>query len=527
MISSPTDLRDCVRSLQIVQDTLRDSRLGELNLAGENWWMLLRSDFFRPFTARRSTIYRKHFRTVSHTDPGTKLTAVLVPKAARPWHGQSLEPEVCLLTRHRRLLQPSAEGRQWAHFGFLRDHNEVVSGKLFNRIADAWLHETGRRTSALKLCPWEADADRHEFWKDAVWVCGSEPDHSEALWDASEEAVFRQAFAAVIALCEERSLPYFGDVESALLRIRRCLRLGKQWEIVFRHYRPKFLALSSFHTEDRQPVMLAAKRCRIPVCDIEHGFMGEYSPYARLDGVPEAAVDWFPAAFWCWGAPSATFLRSSLGKWGERRSVVGAWGSPWHTFVRQQPMLRYRRWLKGALFRSRHNHYVRRLLIVHQPDLQAQGEYPQLLPEHVWEVMAREGDDTLWMLRLHPRSRHLSAEYTAAFQERCIKNFEITDSSALPLEALRPIVDGVLTSFSTIALEFSTAGIPFYVIDDFGVATLADFIEPPFSFAANTLGRLNDALGQSSPRERPSETYYSRIREGSNLIKQVENQMKA
>ncbi|MFP4542584.1 MAG: hypothetical protein ACLFR7_13235, partial [Opitutales bacterium] len=237
------DLRDCFEAIAQVQNDLRDNCLSELNLAGENWWMLLRHDFTRPFTTRRSAVYRRHFRTVSHTDP----TAMAVSRRAHPapWHARRLGQNGLASAREDLLEAAQAGARPWAHYGLFRDHNEWVDGRLFNRIADAWIDALGLHDELLKLCPFDAPAPRHAFWLDPLWLVEApEARSSSAELEPGQTRRFLKAHDRLSTYCRERSIPFFSDRETVLHRIAGCLAQAGHWEALLALARPRFLALS-------------------------------------------------------------------------------------------------------------------------------------------------------------------------------------------------------------------------------------------------------------------------------------------
>jgi hypothetical protein len=500
------NLKDCYGIITELQGPEHSELLEAFVLGGINWWMFFREELTRNFTAYRSLVYRRLFQNRSHDNPLAVPSARSL--AVHELVVERLTAQVSIVGEQPLFAgidRESAPCRPWMLYNLYRDHNTYVESKAFSRVADGWLRALDMEACSWKCCPLEQAALGCSYWKAPFFISIDMPRAQASVrWEG--EDTFMRVFSEICSRVAAAGWVLLTDRVSFLSRVRSCLHASVAWEQVFRHFGTRYLALSSFFTEDRFALLIAAKRCGVQTIDIQHGWMGPYSAYAQLGGIPQAAAGFLPEIFWTWGETSAAELQQSLGKYYGRRSSVVIGGSATRdpSFAEDGSAVDCD---AGMQLLDQVKESACGVLVVHQPDLQVQGDTPCLLPEHVWQVMAQCGPDFCWLLRLHPRSRHLERLFANQFRRRGIARWEVHFSSRLPVNRLLPFIDKVATSFSTLGPELNDHGIPFLVIDEFG-AQMMKSIHPPLAYLATTQQTFRAAL-QESYRFTPSESRFA------------------
>lgn len=478
-----------------------DWRIGDVNV-----WLPARDLFIRPFFEHRLQTYRAVLRATSHTDP---LSWELLrhhhlafdPAVSYEHHALG---DLALFNKHG----DTYGGRYGkpvdvlVHHAFT-DYGEEVAGQAFNRVNDGVVELAPDRDRVVKLMRANATAPLlpyynpthfyHEIdqpWRDPLPTSGSD---EEALLGRVRE---------MVAWARAQGIPYAFEPRAFLARLRTMLWRAANFQRVLRYFEPRSVFLSSYSNIERMAMIVACWREGVPAVDVEHGYMGPYSPYGRLGFVPTEGVAVLPRWFWCWGEETRAFLERSLGPGGQpHQPVVG--GSTWHR-------ARDRLVAQGVLEEERPSQlpetYVGRLRdarrVVYfcwQPDMLVHDDPPALLPAQFLEAAAAADDDVLFCIRLHPRSHHLIDRFEALLHRHGVTNWEIENSTRFPLLDVLPLTDLLLTSYSTVAFEANALGIPVALVDEFGADMMRDYVDRGVFDAATDAGALLEAFKNLEP----------------------------
>lgn len=456
--------------------------VADLRLADTNVWLPARDLFVRPFFEYRLRTYKAVLRATSHTDP---LSWELLRD-----RDLAFSPDVDY--RHRDLGDLVLFNKHGAAYGerhdrpvdvlvyhAFTDYGEEVAGRAFNRVNDGVVELAPDRDRVVKLMRAGATAPLLPYhnpthfyveldrrWRDPAPVAGS------------DEETLMARVAEMVAWARDEGIPHVFEPRGFLERLRTLLWRAGCFQEVLRYFAPRSVFLSSYSNIERMAMIVACWREGVPAVDVEHGFMGPYSPYGRLGFVPPEGVRVLPRWFWCWGEENRAFVERSLGPGTPHGAVVG--GSTWHR-------ARQRLVTGGVLEEERPAllpaGYVQRLRAARrvvyfcwQPDMLVHDDPPSLLPPHFLDAAAASGDDVLFCIRLHPRSHHLIARFAALLARHGVRNWEIECSTRYPLLDILPLTDVLLTSYSTVAFEANELGIPVVLVDAFGADMMRDYV---------------------------------------------------
>lgn len=461
------NLKDVYDGIAAVEDAFD---VEELTLDGINVWLPLRDIFIRPFYDHRLLTYRELLGTDSHVDPmdaGTAMPTVHpddVQVTIRPLGGLSLLDTVGTeLTVEPDLL----------FFHAFTDYGDVVGGGCFNRIADSLLEAYGRPDRCLKLVRATPSSLRARFAHPA-WQYLEQGGPLQVREPLPGEDALCRHLDAIVDFARGRGFATVYHPMALLNRLRTMVWRSRQFAGLLEHLSPGAVVLSSFSNIERMAMIVAARRVGIPSVDVEHGFMGFLSPYGRLGCVPATGWDVLPDWFWVWGHESARLLELSLGEAAAvHRPVLG--GSPEH--VRRR-LLGIDEHVEVALdegLRTRVAAAPRTALFCWQPDMLVHEREARLLPSALEDAIVAD-PETLWLVRLHPRSRHLVPVVEDHLDRLGARNVELRLSTSEPLSALLGAADVVLTSYSTVAFEANERRLPVVLIDEVGVGMMEDYV---------------------------------------------------
>lgn len=450
----------------------------ELELQGVNLWVMLRDVFVRPFSDHRIRAYQRLTGTPSHVDPLTAGPALPRPDADELAVDARSFGDVAVVRTQRSAPPLEAARGGILQFHAFRDYSDIRPDGCFDRIADGFAETIDGEVPVLSVITATSASLATRFARPPLQVLprGSELAPPVAGEDELLDRVRELVHAAREAGHHAEDRPAF-----LLDRVRTLLHRADQFGHLLDVAEPAAVQIASFSNADRMAAVIAAHRRGLPALDVEHGYMGELSAYGRLGFVPTTGVTSVPSHFWCWGRESARLLERSLGAaTAAHRPVVG--GAPSYSPTDREP--RDPRPLPDELA-GRVAAADRVALFGWQPDMLVHDEVPSLLPEVLREAVARAGTDVLFLLRLHPRSRHLVPLVERELRRIGAANVEVAGSTHADLDALFAVTDVLLTSYSTVAFEANRARIPVVLTDRIGHLMMADYVERGLFHAAH------------------------------------------
>jgi hypothetical protein len=455
----------------------------ELELQGVNLWVMLRDVFVRPFSDHRIRAYQRLTGTPSHVDPLTAGPALPRPDAGDLAVDVHSFGDLALL-RTQRGTPPLEAGRGGiVQFHAFRDYSDVRPDGCFDRIADGFAETIDGEVPLLSVITATSASLATRFARPPLQLLPRGGDTAPPV--AGEDALLDRVHHLVHAA---RAAGHQAEDRPAFLRdrLRTLLHRADQFGRLLDVAEPAAVQIASFSNGDRMAAVIAAHRRGIPALDVEHGYMGELSAYGRLGFVPPTGVTSVPSHFWCWGRESARLLERSLGPaTAAHRPVVG--GAPSYSPTDRAP--RTPRPLDDELA-DRVSAADRVALFGWQPDMLVHDDVPDLLPEALREAVVRAGTDVLFLLRLHPRSRHLVPLVERELRRLGATNVEVAGATHADLDALFAVTDVLLTSYSTVAFEANRARIPVVLTDRIGHLMMGDYVERGLFHAAHDAEEL-------------------------------------
>ncbi|MGJ3241975.1 MAG: hypothetical protein ACFE0O_03310 [Opitutales bacterium] len=456
--------------------------VNELVLDGENVWLPVRDLLIRPFFEHRLRTYRSVLREGSHSDPMSwelQNRSILDLRNPPRFRHHAIDDAV-LFNRHGQPYPEKTYGQpvDILIFHSFTDYGEYVERRIFNRVSDGIreIYPAGDRV--VKLLRSNASAPLLPYFHPTHFYyerngAGVLPEPVEG------EAPLLDRLRRIVAWCGDHGIPTIYLETSFLNRLRTLFRRARRFQAFLDYFQPRAVFLSSYSNIERTAMTLAGWRSGIPVVDVEHGYMGPYSPYGALGIVPPEGYRLLPRWFWVWGRENLDFFKRSLpAGCTAHRPVIG--GSTWH-FARQKliaenhlttdVLLGLPEALKARLSAAR-----RTVLFCWQPDMLVHETEPHLLPPAFLQGAARCPEDILFAVRLHPRSHHLIPAFERLLKEAGLANWEIEETTRVPLPELLPRTDLLLTSYSTVAFEANALKIPVALVDAFGCRMMAHYL---------------------------------------------------
>ncbi|MBA2317855.1 MAG: hypothetical protein H0V93_08765 [Euzebyales bacterium] len=478
-----TNLADVAANLAEVEQSFDPN---EFRLQDADLWLVVRDIFLQPFNVRLGRCYRQLLGHPTHTDPfdlqQVKQESPPLQRLAH-YRFQSVTSGALFNTAGIDYATFSS-GTDALVYGRFTDYHERVRGKAFNRIDDgvALLAPQGARV--VKLMRSSVNGHLLSYHSPSHFLA----DLPAAPPPVNGEHELLNRVDAMVDWARRQGVEHVYHRTFTRDRVRSLMWRAHTFGDVLDVLRPQAIFSASTVTLERQAVVLAGRRRKLPVVDVEHGFyspLGQYGRFGYLgrEGSPSVA-NWF----WTWGDEQHRFLtQESIPSEAPHKVLVG--GNPWG---RAQQRLRDEGLLDDPEYvdtpsglRTRASRARRSILFCWQPDMVAHEETPQLLPRHVVDAARAAGSSTLFAVRMHPRSRHLVPAVEKLLSEADVSNFEVEEATSLPLSVLLPIIDILVTSYSTVAFEANQIGIPVLICDPVGAAMMRHYLREGYFMATN------------------------------------------
>jgi hypothetical protein len=455
----------------------------ELELEGVNLWVALRDVFVRPFSDHRVQAYQRLTGTPSHVDPLTAGPSL--PRLGRGEVDVHVEPcgDVAVLRTQRGTPPLDAVRGGILQFHAFRDYSEIRPEGCYDRITDAFADTVAGAVPVVSVVSATPASLATRFARPPWQMLPRGSDQPPAV--PGEEDLLRRV-GELIRAAHAAGHAAEDRPEFLRQRLRGLMHRADQFGRLIDLVEPAAVQVASYSNADRMAAVIAAQRRGLPAVDVEHGYMGELSAYGRLGFLPETGVSSVPSHFWCWGRESERLLHRSLGTaTAAHRPVVG--GAPaYHQrddaphVVRPLPV--------DLTARVAAAHRV--ALLGWQPDMLVHDEEPDLIPAVLREALVRGRPEVLFLLRLHPRSRHLVPLVERELERIGARNVEVHGATHEDLAALLQVTDVLLTSYSTVAFEANRERIPVVLTDAIGHHMMADYIERGLFHAAHDAAGL-------------------------------------
>lgn len=489
------NLDDVYRAIAHAESVI-DAR--EVRLDGENVWLPARDVFIRPFFEHRERVYRERLRAQSHTDPFDWSQAprdlLDMPTEWRMSHGVDLGGVHLFNTHGHDYDRDSCDVLLFHQY---TDYGEIVDRRIFNRVNDGLVELVPDDLRVAKVLKANATAPLMPYFFPTHMFVEHEADQHPP--SVSGEDDFTRLMRSVEAEAARNGDPHLYREAQMLHRLRLMFWRVDRFRRMLGVLQPRVVFLSSYSNIEREAMIVACWREGIRVVDVEHGFMGPFSPYGRLGFVDgDAPNRLLPSHFWTWGPVSRDFVRGSLGG-GTRHHDVLVGGSTWHQarrsltdrdVVDEQVDAAPPSALAELTQRFRHV-----VLFCWQPDMLVHNDDGRLLPPDYLAGLA-QAEDVLLLMRLHPRSHHLRPDAEREIRRAGVRDYEVELSTTTPLPALLPLATALATSYSTVAFEANALGIPVQVVDHIGSLMMADHLDTPGFALTRTPDEVADAMAR-------------------------------
>ena len=269
------------------------------------------------------------------------------------------------------------------------------------------------------------------------------------------------------------------------------LYLTKQYENfyfnVLSTLKPRRLFLVCYYYLQAMALISACKKLNIQTIDVQHGKQGKYhGMYTHWTKIPPDGYELLPDYFWSWGQES----KENIKKWhpkncNHHKPIIG--GNCWLA-----------NWINGEGYKLNlevdhfiselKNHYSKLILVT----LQTFQEVTDMIPTFLAKAMSESSNDWIWLMRLHPLQRSRIEEIRDYLKQYGIKNFEIEQSTSLPLYALLKHSHYHVTCWSSVCYEALLFGVPTTIIHPTGLELYQQYInEKKFSYAETATELLN------------------------------------
>jgi hypothetical protein len=267
---------------------------------------------------------------------------------------------------------------------------------------------------------------------------------------------------------------------------------------------PEAVFFACYYEPIAMALVGACKEMGIVTVDIQHGKQGKYhGMYTHWTKIPEEGYELLPDFFWCWGEES----KHNIENWypagcSHHKIIVGGnlWLAKWvHGYGDGLEISReaeaYCRILNGA----------DKVILV---TLQPLDDMSETVPLHVLKSMSSSPREWHWLIRLHPQQMAQKEQVRKYILQHGASNFEIDQSSSLPLYTLLKMANHHITCWSSVCYEALAFDVPTTIVHPSGLAFYGEYIKQGlFTYADDDVSLLRaienkqerDGLRESVP----------------------------
>ncbi len=522
---------DTLQAYQTVAAIEADYPVENLQLGGLCWWPVLRFLVYARVAEYRHKAYSAVVGTESHSRVQANGQTDGSERSPQPkFQSHSIEAAEIIESDPEKPRWADAKKTDFLLFSLAVDYRQRREQGLYDQYLDPLIDHYGKDYSFEKLTVFDIPALGEGTHYPSFWL-----NHHLSRHEFYRHWPNQDAFLAQVddlnQWLSERKIDLSYAPLSLLFRIKTILLKTERFIPILQHLSPRAAFFQSYVNIEKQPLVLACKALGIQTVEIQHGFLDACCPFSDMATVATHASEFLPDHFWCWGKPTQNALSKQLSTslWSPNiysTILRRLWGLlkastlPWSPNVCSTGKIIPKTAVPSPACTSQEspsqNHPIQQriskaekvILIAHQPDLVIQDEELHLLPKHLTDAIAQSPSSWLWLLRLHPRSAHLTPQYRAFLDQSGAGVCNVEEATQLPLLDLLPHCHAVLTSWSTLAFEATDLHIPVGIIDPVGLAVFGDHIASgvmtPLANRKQMAANMKDLL---SPQSRPSLSY--------------------
>lgn len=441
-----------------------------------NYWPLCRLRLWSHLISQTLKSNRTQAKTISNTGP-------TFPDVGQVKAFPIAEPELGLVHVDRRaavqISEQSLPKPEILFFLRPEEYRDQVDGLAYAKMLDS-LYDRAADYRRLKIELANPQTMSFRRRNNSAFF------HSQlvakfAHFDPSYQAVSFESLEAELGGIDCRNVI---DAESIAADMGKIFYHARLFEVLLLATQPKAVFLSVYYHPVGMALMLAARRLNIVTVDMQHGRLGpHHGLYTHLTAAPDDGYALLPDYVWCWGAQTKYDIEvERASNCGRHGGLVG--GNPWIDHWRDKNSNEDDPQLRAFLDSFADN---KKILVSLQP-----LETP--LPDFVIDAMASGPANWTWWLRLHPLRRHTVDELSDLLTKRGIDNFELQDSTDLPLFTLLKHCNHHVTAFSSVALEALAFGRRTTLTTEAGRQIFSNYVDSGSFNIAETTDTLLEAI---------------------------------
>ena len=242
-------------------------------------------------------------------------------------------------------------------------------------------------------------------------------------------------------------------------KIYKFLNLKQYYINYLKEIKPEIAFIVSYYGDAGMAFLSACKELGIKTFDIQHGVQGDlHLAYGRWLKVPKNGYESIPDYFLVWSEDEKKVIDNWNGQINVHKAIIlgnlfaNMWKGENSSIVIQNDQ-------KIRSFKNFEKN--KNVLLTLSPNTNQ-------LMEETWKAVAFCQTKFNWLIRLHPTMIQDLKQISKEIKRLGIWNFEIVDSSTLPLYSLLRNVDAHITSQSSCVLEAVEFGIQSIITSDYG-----------------------------------------------------------
>jgi hypothetical protein len=450
---------------ELTRDIERRLDVNELRYDGIAVWPIVKIQLLAQIGELRKRRYAKSTGLSSHSIPSDMLaTEALSEDQKTQWRLRYVDRTLMMLDSAEAPLEIDLDVLA---FHLVQDYRSVVDGALHDDYIDPIAAAFGGRWRFGHILIGPDFAQRQSYCHPPALL--TYEGHGGLTGELPHILDLSRGVRAVLDEVKANNRWINLSVHDVVKRVIRIHLRAQALQGLLIRLAPRAVMLQSFANLDKQAVVLAANRVGIPTIDVQHGFIEAASVYVPSTKARAGEELLYPAHLFCWGQETASRFAELLqgNAWSPGIHVIGFPGDLTRADAVTTP---------AAPAFSRPAHARRVALFIHQPDLTLHNKEGEIVPRHVAAAMGASRGDIHWLIRLHPRSRHLAPALDKQLRLAGLGNVEITWPSHAPLKDVLDAADIVLTSWSTIAFEANRADKQVVIIDEVGVSFFRNYL---------------------------------------------------
>lgn len=263
------------------------------------------------------------------------------------------------------------------------------------------------------------------------------------------------------------------DVRELKRKINELTALTVYYDKILHITKPSVAFVICYYGTITMAFVLACKKRKIPVVDIQHGVQGElHVAYGRWNKVPVSGYELLPDIFAVWGETE----RLAINEWASQNSrhrsfILGNyWNDMWQSEQNDEVINCL---IKKIQSNFNSSQFEAAILYTLQPGV--------ITPDFLIEVI-RQTPNIHWLIRLHPCMMAQKEELYQQWESYGIKNIEIRKATDFPLPGLLKFIRVHITNSSSVVIDAVQFGIASIVIDRLGSEIYDHYIKENMVF---------------------------------------------